>query len=142
MVRYREAKQVYFDYDGSRLAMDRDGPLSENVARFDSYGVPDEVLRAWDEELIDNYLARLDHPANWHVISFLMRRGFGAYLLQLVAQPPLGRLRDRFIYLECLLRYADHCCEDRTMLRFRDAHYEPQHLWHTLDQVLLPGFHS
>jgi hypothetical protein len=134
---YREAKQVYFAYSGSRFAMHRDGPISENVATFDSYQVPDEVVRAWDEELIADHLARLDQPANWHVISFLMHRGFGAYLLQLTAQPPVGRLRDRFIYLECLLHYADRCSDDRPMLRFRDARYEPQDLWQTLDQVLL-----
>jgi hypothetical protein len=95
------------------------------------------VLRAGDEELIADHLALLDQPANWRVISFLMLRGFGAYLIQLTAQPPLGRRRDRFIYLECLLRYADHCSDDRTVLRFRDAHYEPQHLRHALDQALL-----
>jgi hypothetical protein len=134
---YREAKQVYFRYDGSRFFMDRDGPISEDIASFDSYGVPDEVLRAWDEELLADYLARLDQPANWHVISFLSHRGFGAYLTQLTAQPPLGRMRDRIIYLECLLEYADSCADDRTLLRFRDARYEPHQLWHALDQVLL-----
>jgi hypothetical protein len=134
---YRGAKQVYFRYYGSRFAMDRDGPIDENVVTFDSYGVPDEVFRAWDEELIAGHLARLDQPANWHVISFLMLRGFGSYLTQLTAQPPLGRPRDKLIYLECLLRYADHCSDDRTVLRYRDAHYEPQHLWHALDQGLL-----
>jgi hypothetical protein len=134
---YREAKQVYFEYDGSRFMMDRDGPISESIPTFDSYGVPDEVLRAWDEELIADHLALLDQPANWHVISFLMLRGFGAYLIRLTAQAPLGRLRDRVIYLECLLEYADHCVDDRTVFRFRDAHYEPEHLWHAVDQVLL-----
>ncbi len=137
LVQYREAKEMYFRYDGSRFGMDRDGPIGENLAKFDSYRVPDEVLRTWDDELIAGHLAHLDQPANWHVISFLMHRGFGAYLIELTAQPPLGRLRDRFIYLECLLRYADHCSDDRTVLRFSDAHYEAQHLWRALDQVLL-----
>ena len=66
-----------------------------------------------------------------------MLRGFGAYLVQVTVQPPLGTLRGRFIYLECMLRYADHCSDDRARLRYRNAHYEPQQLWHALDQVLL-----
>ncbi len=53
----REAKEFYFRYDGSAFHMDREEP--GRYGGFKMLHVGNDVLRGWDEEILDGLLEKL-----------------------------------------------------------------------------------
>jgi hypothetical protein len=129
---YHEARQMYFRYLGSSFYMNRAG---ESKALFDSYRVPEDVLRQWAVELKAQQLARLNQPGNWWVLNFLHHHSYLGHLADIVAQPPRGRLWERCAYLERLLKYADRCADQN--YQRPGPNYPPSQLWAALEHVIL-----
>jgi hypothetical protein len=99
------ARELFFDYDGSRFYMSRDGVDAE----YERSGVPPEVERAWLEDLTAKKLGLLAAPGNWSVVSFLVHHGDTRHLARLVETKPLGVFWQRCAYLEGLLEYVERC---------------------------------
>jgi hypothetical protein len=128
-VELEEAKEIYFQYQGSTFFMTRDGV---DYTMF--LEVPHEVLTEWDAEIKDLELAKLGLPGNVEALSFLAHHGYFEHLGDVLATPPLGRLWQRCAYLEQLLIFLDCCSDDRYPPP--NVRYEPQTLWAALEWVI------
>lgn len=102
------AKALFWAHDGSSFYMSR-GLMRDELERFRRFAVPPEVQAQWLSELTAEQLVKLGEPGNAMVVNFLLHHGDTAYLNELVAQAPLGTVRERCAYLEDLLRYIDRC---------------------------------
>lgn len=100
-----DAKKMFFDYDGSRFYMSRDGVETKYL----SADVPPPTETAWLEELTEQKLGALQSKGNWKTIHFLRHHGDYRYLAQIVAVEPQGVLWERCAFLEELLDYARGC---------------------------------
>jgi len=106
-MRLREAKKIFFEHDGSRFHMSRDGV----EAAYVNAGVPAKTEAAWLEELRQQKLAALQSKGNWAAIHFLAHHGDYGHLVQIVAVEPRGLLWERCAFLEEMLAYARGCIE-------------------------------
>src|SRR5262249_32272912 len=100
----REAKQLFFRYDGSHFFMSRDGVEAE----YQSAGVPPEVEAAWLEELTCDKLRLLSQDGNWTVLHFLNHHTDTDHLAEVMQAVPRGVLWQRCAYLEQFLTYASN----------------------------------
>jgi Pyruvate/2-oxoacid:ferredoxin oxidoreductase delta subunit len=116
-MRLRDAKRVFFEYDGSRFYMSRDGVES----RYANAGIPPSTEAAWLEELTQQKLAALQAKGNWRTVHFLEHHGDCRYLAEVVAVEPKGALWERCAFLEELLRYARGCVSCVGVLPVRKA---------------------
>jgi hypothetical protein len=101
----REAKKIFFEYDGSRFYMSRDGVETAYV----NAGVPPKTEAAWLEKLTQQKLAALQLKGNWAAIHFLAHHGDYGHLAQIVAVEPKGLLWERCTFLEEMLAYVRGC---------------------------------
>lgn len=101
------AKALFWAHDGSTFHMSR-GDVGA-LERFRRFGVSPDVQADWLRELTAEKLVKLSELGNMMVVSFLLHHGDTAYMSELVAQAPLGTVRERCAYLEDLLRYIDRC---------------------------------
>lgn len=99
----QEAKELFFQYDGSRCYMSRDGRETDYLEA----GVPREVEVTWLEELKRDKLRLLSEKGNWRVVYFFLDHGDLGHLAEFVQAEPRGVLWERCSYLEKLLTYAD-----------------------------------
>lgn len=103
LARLRQARELFFQYDGSTFYMSRDGA----DRRYAELGVPRAIEQAWLEELTDRKLAALDNAGNWWTINFLVHHQLAGHLARVVASEPRGELWERLSYLELLLKYLE-----------------------------------
>ena len=86
-----EAKELYFKYDGSLFHMEREEPLK--YRDFAMLALSEELLKAWDEEMLDKLFAGLydDSKRIWANHALLLK--------------VIGRKRcDSALYLKRLLK--------------------------------------
>jgi hypothetical protein len=98
----QEAKRLFFEYDGSRFYMSRDGV----EANYREAGVPPETEAAWLRELTRAKLDLLSREANWAVLQFLNHHEDPGHIDEVVCADPRGSLWQRSAFLEELLAYA------------------------------------
>ena len=80
------ARKIFFDYEGSRFYMSRDGVDVE----YERYPVPQQLERKWLEELTASRLDMLDRSGNWWVVHFLWHHRDSRHLSRLIQTKPLG----------------------------------------------------
>jgi hypothetical protein len=98
----QEAKKLFFQYDGSRFYMSRDGVESDYLKA----AVPPGVEATWLEELKRDKLRHLSRRGNWQVLHFFLHHADLGHLGDFVQAEPAGMLWERCSYLEQLLEYA------------------------------------
>ena len=108
------AKQLFFEYDGSRFYMSRNGVEDE----FAMCEVPAKVENQWLKELTDAKLQLLDVRGNWKIVQFLLHHGDTHHLSRLRSVSPLGVFWQKCAFLEELLKYLKLCLPhaDRAMI--------------------------
>lgn len=99
------AKDLFFRYDGSTFCMSRDGADRQ----YAMYNVPRSTEKLWLKELTEQKLAALDENGNCWVIHFLLSHGDFKRLPKLLATSPRGKLCEKTVFLEQLLRYLSEC---------------------------------
>ncbi|MFI5386997.1 MAG: hypothetical protein ACHQ50_12860 [Fimbriimonadales bacterium] len=99
----KEAKELFFQYDGSRFYMSHDGVEADYL----SAGVPPEAEAAWLRELTQDKLRLLSQEGNWMVLHFLNDHAGIGHLAEVVQADPKGKLWQRCAYLEQFLDYTD-----------------------------------
>ncbi|ORV97213.1 MULTISPECIES: hypothetical protein [Mycobacterium] len=104
---FAKAREIFFNYDGSRFYMSRDGVEAE----YESFSVPKEVENKWLEELTTHKLSMLGESGNWWVVYFLCNKRDCRHLSHLLSAEPLGAFWQRCAYLEVLLDYVGVCSQ-------------------------------
>ena len=104
---FAEAKEIYFNFQGSRGYMSREFMLKT----FDSYKVPPDLLGQWFEELENQHLSRLGEPGNYTVVLFLALHDRWQYLEELSAARPMGKLSQKCAYRDAGRR-LDACTSE------------------------------
>jgi hypothetical protein len=109
------ARELFFQYDGSRFYMSRDGVESEYL----DYAVPRELELQWRQQLTAEKIAKLDQPGNWWTLNYLCHHNDTRFLHEVVRAEPLGELWKRVSYVELLLEYTERCsaCYPRDDIR-------------------------
>lgn len=97
-----DARKLFFDYDGSRFYMSRDGVESS----YEEACVPREVEATWLEELTRDKLGLLAREGNWAVLHFLNHHSDFRHLAEILSARPLGMMWQKCAFLEKLLAYA------------------------------------
>lgn len=100
-VDYKNAKKLFFDYDGSRFYMSRDDVVDSYIQAQ----VPPQIEAQWLAELKVEKLAALEEPGNWKTVYFLQHHGMYDCEQMVLQADPKGTLVERIIYLEVLLDY-------------------------------------
>jgi hypothetical protein len=98
----KEAKRLFFAYDGSCFYMSRDGA----AAKYLEAGVPPEFESAWLDELTRIKLRSLRRKGNWKVLRFLNHHADYGHLAAVAGAEPNGLLWERCAFLEEVLHYA------------------------------------
>ena len=99
-----EAREIFFDHDGSEYYM-----LTNDILdKYRSFRVPLNKERQWLKELTDYKLLQLTQSGNGHVIQFLEHHGMFQYSELILKNVPLGTLVEKAIFLENLFNYGGH----------------------------------
>lgn len=98
----REAKELFFRYDGSRFFMSRDGVEAEYLGAK----VPARVEAEWLTELKRAKLHLLSRAGDWTALSFFLHHADFGHLAEAVRADPNGPLWPRCVFLGQLLDYA------------------------------------
>jgi hypothetical protein len=119
----RQAKALYFVYEGSEFYMSRNGVDGE----FRDYAVPDEVRNDWEADLLAMNLVRLRTMGVCSgTVDFLVTRERPEYLPEVLAAMILpDDLNGTCQLLESMVTYIDLC----------DGHYERGEIVRALEYV-------
>ena len=98
----QEAKELFFQYDGSRFYMSRDGVEADYLKA----GVAPEAEAAWLRELTLDKLRLLSREGNYKVLQFLNHHADVGHLAEVVQADPKGALWQRCTFLEQFLAYS------------------------------------
>lgn len=99
-----KAKELFFQYDGSRFYMSRNGVEDE----FAIYNISEALQKQWLLELREQKLAKLGERSNWRIIHFLNHHALEGYLDKLISNEPLGDFWEKCTYLEELVKYTNN----------------------------------
>lgn len=102
---HSRAKQLFFEYAGSRFYMSRNGVEDE----YNLLDVPSDVENQWLKELTDAKLQLLDDRGNWKIVQYLLHHGETRHWSRLRSVSPLGVFWEKCAYLEELLKYLKLC---------------------------------
>jgi hypothetical protein len=98
------AKELFFQYDGSRFYMSRNSRKLE--ADYVATAVPAEIEAQWLEELTRGKLQSLSQKSNYLTIHFLRHHRDYHHLAALLQSEPKGVLWERCVFIEQLLSYT------------------------------------
>lgn len=98
----REAKKLYFDFDGFHFHMTREGRMADYLKA----GVPPEVEAKWLEELKREKMGLLSQKGNYRVVYFFLMHSDLGHLADFLQAEPRGVLWEQCSFLETLLAYA------------------------------------
>src|ERR1700679_3501078 len=126
----KEAKGLFFRYDGSRFYMSRDGVEADYL----NAGVAPEAEAAWLRELTQDKLRLLAQEGNWWVLRFLNYHADTGHLAEVVQADPKGKLWQRCAFLEEFLAYTNRVKNaggdpSLVSLAFRKANVEAERLF-------------
>ena len=99
----KEAKKLYFAYDGSSFGMTRECVLDQ----YREAKVPPEVEAAWLEELTRDKLRLLSRRGDFMPLHFLMDHGNLGHLAEAVQAVPQGPRSSQCAFFGLLLDYAN-----------------------------------
>ena len=99
----KRAKNIYFDYIGSRFFMDRDG-IYPTYAKFK---VSKEKEQKWLKELTEIKLKALKERGNWKTIFFLNQHSDFEHLNEILNSEPLGEYWEKCSFLEQLYEMTE-----------------------------------
>jgi len=107
------ARELFFQYDGSRFYMSRDGVEDEYV----DYAVPKQLEKQWLEELTQVKLDLLEQPGNSLVLNFLLNNRDTRHLARILDATPQGPFGLRCAFLEGVLKYVELCTRAQAINR-------------------------
>lgn len=113
------ARKLFFEYDGSRFYMSRDGVEDH----YRKHGVPSELELQWLNELTQQKLENFHENGDCGVIHFLQHHGKYEYLELLLTVQPKGKLCEKCAFLEGLVRYINEIPEHLTSMDRRVSGY-------------------
>lgn len=101
----KRAKKLFFEFDGSRFYMSRNGVEDEYLQA----NVPAELEAQWLEQLTKTKLGDLSKPGNYWVLHFLLHHQDFRHFSIVTDAVPLGTLWQKSAFLEDLLDYIRQC---------------------------------
>lgn len=116
----KNARKLFFEYDGSRFYMSRDGVENE----YRQYGVSSELEIQWLEELTQQKLEKFREDGYWGVIHFLQHHHKHQYLELLLTVQPKGTLSEKCAFFEGLVRYIKDVPKNLASIDHRLAAYQ------------------
>lgn len=114
------ARKLFFEYDGSRFYMSRDGVEHQ----YRQHGVPSELELQWLEELTQQKLENVHENGGWGVIHFLQHHRKYEYLEVLLTVEPKGKLCEKCAFLEGFVRYIKEIPVHLTPIDRRHSGYK------------------
>jgi len=109
--KYEAARRLYFEHDGSKFYMWKNGTDDE----YERYHVPSTLEAAWLEELTQSKLEELDKPGNWWVVSFLVHHGDLRHLDRVIRTKPQGVMWEKCAFLELLLQLLERAVDKKQL---------------------------
>lgn len=103
----REARRIFFDYDGYYFHMDRELPRHQMESI--RANVTPEIRAAWMEELTERALRTLTEEGNSRSIYVFNYHSLYGHLESIMKSELHGSWWQRCAFLEDLLRYVDGC---------------------------------
>ena len=92
------AKELFFNYLGSRFFMDRDG----DALLYESFKISKEQESEWLRELTNTKISALDKKGNWQTVFFLEHHSNFNFFDEILNAEPLGLYWEICAYLELL----------------------------------------
>lgn len=98
------ARKLFYDHDGSRFYMSRNGVEKE----FLSYNVPESLQSEWLADITNTYITELKRSGRRGIIGFLEHHGNYDHTKDILKSRPSGKLLDKVVFLEELVSYVKH----------------------------------